>query len=240
VEVCAQGAVTLANGQPVTDASKCIVCGQCVNGCLKSAREIIGRQMSVSQVVAEVEKDVIFYDESGGGVTFSGGEPLMQPDFLFELLGQCRTMGIHTSVDTTCYAEPEIVMKAAERTDLFLCDIKHMDPVQHEQFTSVDNSLILYNIKSLSDAGKRIVIRIPIIPGFNDEPDNIDRTAEFAASLAVVRQIDILPYNIGGLEKSNRLTAKFSLMGTQAPDDEKMEAIAETLRSFGFEVKIGG
>jgi len=211
-----------------------------VDGCLKSAREIIGRQMSVSQVMAEVEKDVIFYDESGGGVTFSGGEPLMQPDFLSELLGQCKTMGIHTAVDTTCYAEPEIVMKAAGRTDLFLCDIKHMDPVLHEQFTSVDNALILYNIKSLSDAGKRIVIRIPIIPGFNDEPDNIDKTAEFAASLAGVRQIDILPYNVGGLEKSNRLTGCLNLMETQAPGDEKMEGIAETLKSFGFEVKIGG
>ena len=149
-------------------------------------------------------------------------------------------MGIHTAVDTTCYAEPEIVMKVAGQTDLFLCDIKHMDPVLHEQFTSVDNALILYNIKSLSDAGKRIVIRIPIIPGFNDEPDNIDRTAEFAASLAGVRQIDILPYNAGGAEKSTRLTAKYDLMKTKTPGDEEMNSIAETLRSFGFDVKIGG
>ncbi len=240
VEVCTQGAVSLANGQPVTDASKCIVCGQCVDGCLRSAREIIGRQMSAGQVMAQVEKDIIFYDESGGGVTFSGGEPLMQPDFLFELLGQCKTMGIHTAVDTTCYAEPQIVMKVAEKTDLFLCDIKHMDPVPHEQFTSVDNALILYNIRSLSDAGKRIVVRIPIIPGFNDEPDNIEKTAEFAASLAAVRQIDILPYNIAGKEKSTRLTGRFGLMEAQAPHDEQMADIAETLKSFGFEVKIGG
>jgi len=211
-----------------------------VDGCLKSAREIIGRRMSVGQVMAEVEKDVIFYDESGGGVTFSGGEPLMQPDFLLELLNRCRSMGIHTAVDTTCYAEPEIVMKVAEQTDLFLCDIKHMDPVLHEQSTSVDNDLILYNIRSLSDAGKRIMIRIPIIPGFNDEPDNIEKTAEFAASLAGVSRIDILPYNAGGPEKSNRLTAQFSLMETRAPGDEKMARIAETLKSFGFEVKIGG
>jgi len=240
VEICARGAITLAEGVPVTDAGKCSVCGECVDGCLRSAREIIGREMTVGQVMAEVEKDIIFYDESGGGVTFSGGEPLMQPDYLLALLGQCKTMGIQTVVDSTCYAEPEIVMKVAGQTDLFLCDVKHMDAALHEQFTSVDNALILYNIKGLSDAGKAIVIRIPIISGFNDDPDNIDKTAEFAASLAGVRQIDILPYNAGGPEKSTRLTAKYSLMETQVPDDERMAMIAETLRSFGFEVKIGG
>ncbi|MFH1718599.1 MAG: glycyl-radical enzyme activating protein [Planctomycetota bacterium] len=240
VEVCTRGAITLADGVPVTDASKCSVCGECVDGCLRSAIEIIGREMTVDQVMAEVEKDIIFYDESGGGVTFSGGEPLMQPDYLLALLNRCRARGVRTAVDTTCYAEPEIVMKVAGQTDLFLCDLKHMDPVLHEQFTSVDNALILYNIKSLSDAGKRIVIRIPIIPGFNDEPTNIEKTAEFAASLAGVRQIDILPYNSGGREKSTRLTTEFNLMETEAPGDGKMAMIAETLRSFGFEVKIGG
>ncbi len=208
--------------------------------CLSSAREIIGQEMTVDQVMTEVEKDVIFYDESGGGATFSGGEPLMQPDFLLALLNRCRAKSIHTAVDTTCHAKPEIMTLIVEQTDLFLCDLKCMDPVLHKDFTGVDNELILYNIRCLSDAGKRMVIRVPIIPGFNDNGANIETTAEFVKSLGNVSEIDILPYNSGGKEKSARLTAEFDLMETEVPGDERMAVIAATLRDYGFDVKTGG
>ena len=207
---------------------------------MAGAREIIGREMTVGQVMTEVEKDVVFYDQSGGGATFSGGEPLMQPEFLLALLNQCQVQQIHTAVDTSCYAEPEIVESISKKTDLFLCDLKHMDSEKHERFTGVGNNLILDNIKRLSETNKEIIIRIPVIPGFNDDQANIEATGKFAASLPCLSSIDILPYNRGGMEKSSRLSADTKLLRAETPDEEKMNSIAQTLDNFGLEVKIGG
>lgn len=240
MEVCHEQAITLTESGVVTDADKCKCCGKCIHVCLSGAREIIGQEMTVDQVMNEIEKDVIFYDDSGGGVTFSGGEPLMQPEFLLALLKRCRAQDIHTAVDTTCYAEPEIVRKVAAQADLFLCDIKHMDAATHEHFTGVNNDRILYNIKELSKIGKNIVIRLPVVPGFNDDPVNIERTADFAASLGNVVQIGILPYNPGGMEKSARLATKLDLMHAGVPSEEKIKGIAKTFKNCGFDVKIGG
>jgi len=230
----------LTEDEPITSADKCKVCGECVSACPSGAREIIGQQMTVDQVMHEIEKDVIFYDESGGGVTFSGGEPLMQPEFLLALLNRCQAQDIHTAVDTTCHAEPEVVRQVAAVTDLFLCDIKHMEGSAHEHFTGVDNDLILYNIRELANTGTKIAIRIPVVPGFNDDPANMEMTADFAVSLGSIVQIGILPYNRGGMEKSARLTTECDLMQADVPSDEKMERIAKTFRRYGFEVKIGG
>lgn len=240
VEVCSQGAISMVEGKPVTDINKCTKCGQCVDACLAGAREIIGRQISVHEVISEVEKDRIFYDQSGGGVTFSGGEPLLQHEFLAELLNQCRIKDLRTAVDTTCYAEPQVVKKIADKTDMFLCDIKHMDSRTHKEFTGVENELILNNIRELAGTGIDMIIRFPVIPGFNDDPKNIEMTAQFVKSLQNIDRIDILPYNRGGLEKSVRLCADFGLMKTDTPGDEDMENIAEVFRKCGFEVKIGG
>ena len=196
--------------------------------------------MAASEVMTEVRKDVIFYDQSGGGATFSGGEPLMQPEFLLGLLEACRAEGIRTAVDTTCYAAPEVVQDIARPADLFLCDIKHMNSERHREYTGVGNGRILENIAMLARAGKEIFIRVPIVPGFNDDRINIEATARFVQGLKTVRRIDILPYNRGGLEKAVRLTGNLNLMQAQAPADGTMDEIAEFLRGFGFEVKIGG
>jgi len=238
--VCREKAIAFPDGYPVTDVEKCILCGQCAVECPAGAREIIGQQMTVAEVMAEVVKDVIFYDQSGGGVTFSGGEPLMQGDFLLALLNHCRAEGIHTAVDTTCHARGDLVRRVAEIADLFLCDIKHMDSPIHERYTGVPNNLILANLRMLAEAGKKLIVRIPIVPGFNDDTANIENTARFAQSLPTVKRIDILPYNRGGLEKSVRLAAGFDLMESQNPSDEQMAEIARTLRGYGFEVTIGG
>jgi pyruvate formate lyase activating enzyme len=240
VEICPQGAISRVEAGPVTDSQRCILCGECVAACPAGAREIIGRKVTVADCLAEVRKDVIFYDQSGGGATFSGGEPLMQPEFLLALLGACRAEGIRTAVDTTCHAPAPVVQRVAQAADLFLCDIKHMNCQRHKQYTGVDNGRILENIAMLAQAGKKVIIRVPIIPGFNDDRANIEGTARFVQGLKTVRRIDILPYNRGGLEKAGRLTGEINLMQAQAPSDDTMNKIAEVLRGHGFEVKIGG
>lgn len=240
VEECSQEAISLVENHAVTDAERCIFCGRCPDVCPACAREIIGSEMTVGEVMDEVEKDVIFYDQSDGGVTFSGGEPLMQPDFLLALLNQCRELNIHTAVDTSCYAEPEIIESVVGITDLFLCDIKHMNNEMHKRFTGVENNLILENIRGISQTGKKMIIRIPIIPDFNDDPENIEATGEFTASLEGIGRIDILPFNRGGLEKSTRLTGEIESMQLDAPDQEQMSLIAESLKKYVFEVHIGG
>jgi pyruvate formate lyase activating enzyme len=240
VTVCPNQAITFTENGPITDAGKCRLCGECVSACVTGAREIIGWHVTVSEVIRELEKDIVFYDESAGGVTFSGGEPLMQADFLLALLEECRNREIHTAVDTTCYAEPALIEKVAEKADLFLCDLKHMDKDAHKRLTGVDNSLILRNIEWLSNAGKEIIIRIPIIPRFNDDRRNIKMTGEFVASLRGVRRVDILPFNRGGKEKSARLLTDYGIVQAEPPDAEFMNSIADTFRGFGLEVKING
>ena len=240
VEICPEKAISIVDEKAVTDISKCNLCGRCVDACIVCAREIIGREMTVDEVMDEVEKDIIFYDQSGGGVTFSGGEPLMQPEFLLILLNKCQKQGIHTAVDTSCYAESKTIEMISEKTNLFLCDIKHMDSETHERFTGVGNSLILDNIRLLSTAGNEIIIRIPIVPGFNDEKANIEATGRFIESLSSVIRVDILPFNRGGVEKSERLTNQNKYMQVEAPNGQQMKSIAKDLSKYGFEVKIGG
>ena len=240
VDVCITQAISLFEDHSVTDPTDCKLCGECVDVCLTGAREIIGYQTSVADVMAEIEKDIVFYDQSGGGTTFSGGEPLMQPQFLLALLNQCKERNIHTAVDTSCHAEPRIVDMISEKTDLFLCDLKTMDSSIHERFTGVPNTLILDNIKRLAQAGKDMIIRLPVVPGFNDDDANIEATAKFAASLTGVTTIDILPYNRGGKEKSDRLTSAIKLMQTDTPDPQEMNSIARSFNKYGLEVNIGG
>jgi pyruvate formate lyase activating enzyme len=230
----------MPDGYPVTDVEKCRLCGDCASACLAGAREIIGEQMTADEVMTEIRKDVIFYDESGGGATFSGGEPMMQLDFLLALLNRCRAEGIHTAVDTTCHAQNEPMRRVAEVADLLLCDVKHMDSDTHERYTGVPNGLILDNLQAIARAGGRMIIRIPMVPGFNDDRANIEQTAHFVQSLDTVHRIDILPFNRGGLEKAPRLAAEPELTAAPAPKDEKIEQIARTLAGYGFDVKIGG
>ncbi|MBM4026467.1 MAG: glycyl-radical enzyme activating protein [Planctomycetes bacterium] len=240
VEVCPQKAIALTPTGPATSLQRCTLCGECLGACPAGAREIIGRAATAPQIMAEVRKDVIFYDQSGGGVTFSGGEPLLQPEFLLALLEACRAEDIRTAVDTTCHAGQEVVERVARAADLFLCDLKHMNPERHGQYTGVDNGLILENVARLARMGKKIIVRVPIIPGCNDDRANIEETAHFVQALRTVRRVDILPYHPGGREKAVRLAGEVDLMQAETPSAGTMDGIAAILRGHGFEVKIGG
>jgi len=239
-EVCPNGAVTVTAQGPVTDTAKCTLCGLCVEQCPGAAREIIGKRMTVTETMAQIERDIIFYDQSGGGVTFSGGEPLLQLPFLLALLERCRQADIHTAVDTSCYAPPEAIETVGGLADLFLCDIKHTDSEAHREFTGVENTVILNNIRRLAEAGKAVVIRLPVIPGFNDDRANIEATAEFAAALANLVRIDLLPYNRAGAEKAVRLSAGPEPVRIETPGDDLIHRVAEQLANHGLDVRIGG
>ncbi|CAB1083305.1 Pyruvate formate-lyase activating enzyme (EC [Olavius algarvensis Delta 1 endosymbiont] len=181
--VCPEKAIAAGTRGPDWNASDCVFCGTCADICPADSVELIGKTMSVDEVMAEIAKDAVFYDTSRGGVTISGGEPLMQPAFLMDLLEACGKMGFHRTVDTSGYADRQVLLETASRTDLFLYDLKHMDPAKHAGFTGVSNERILANLEFLSRREVAIIIRFPVIPGLNSDEKNIDQTGAFVASL---------------------------------------------------------
>jgi pyruvate formate lyase activating enzyme len=220
-------------------AGPCTRCGACVAACPTDARQRIGRTMTVGQVLAEVRKDRVFYDESGGGVTLSGGEPLMQFEFLQSVLRACRDEGIHTAIDTCGYAPAEQLLAAAGLADLVLYDLKMMDDARHVRFTGVSNTQILDNLVALSDRHCRVWIRVPVIPGVNDREEDLKRLARFAAGIPGVRRVCLLPYHELGKQKSLRLGRPYRMSGAAVPKPERLEAMARLFRQAGLEVMTG-
>ncbi|MCE5184708.1 MAG: glycyl-radical enzyme activating protein [Planctomycetaceae bacterium] len=240
VSACPQGAIVLERGRPAMNPEKCIHCGNCTSVCHSQAREIAGRYVSADELLAEIEKDIVFYDESDGGITLTGGEPLMQANFCRLVLRRCKQRDIHTTVDTCCCGPTESLQALAEYTDLFMCDVKHTDPAIHRQFTGMDNALILDNIRFLADRGCSLVIRIPVVPGFNDKPEQIDQIVQFAKTLKTVRRIDLLPYHSGGVGKAQKLQKSCPVLNTRPPQRQQMQFLQRVVEKHGFNVKVGG
>jgi pyruvate formate lyase activating enzyme len=188
----------------------------------------------------EIEKDRLFYDESGGGATFSGGEPLLQPEFLEELLRECRRVDIHTAVDTTGYAEPEIIRSIIPYTNLFLYDIKFADPEKHRKYTGVSNELILDNLKMLSDEGAEISVRVPVIPGINDDKGEMAAIAGLVSDLPGVVELAVLPYHGTASQKYERFGMEYLLGDLEEPREEDIETLAGFFRGKGLNVRTGG
>jgi pyruvate formate lyase activating enzyme len=225
---------------PWPGGADCDLCGSCVESCPTGARQKTGSLMTVGEVLAEVTKDLIFYEDSRGGVTFSGGEPLMQPEFLKELLTACRQKGIHVAVDTCGHVSPQTLMSIAPLVDLFLYDLKLIDPEQHRQYTGVPNDRILANLQWLGREHGNIWLRIPLIPGANDSSEQIDATARFAASVPGIRQVNLLPYHTTGIQKLRRLGEEYRLPNLRPPAPEFMQLAAKRFRVLGLNAIVGG
>jgi len=219
---------------------KCVLCGNCCRVCPSDALSIAGKQMTVQEILEEIEKDRAFYEESGGGVTFSGGEPLLQPDFLNALLNECKKRDAHTIVDTCGFAQYEIIDRIRDKVDLFLYDIKTMDNHKHRKYIGASNERILGNLKKLAEGGSSVVISFPIIPGINDDDENVTRTAEFVSSLPNIQQVNLLPYHRAGIEKYRNLGKPYKLGRIQPPSNQRIKSVKEKVETFGLKVGIGG
>jgi pyruvate formate lyase activating enzyme len=238
---CERGAIHREDGDRfVTRRGTCIQCGSCVEVCVAEARVIAGREVSTEEILREVEKDRIFYDQSAGGVTFSGGEPLLQHEFLCSLLEACQGRSIHTVVDTTGYASPAIIEDVARATDLFLYDLKTMDDTKHIEFTGVSNRLIVENLQRLVQMRKEVVVRVPIVPEFNDNEQSVQQLGWFVASLENIREIHVLPYHTTGIEKYQRIGMEYSMLNVRPPSKEKIQHIVDELSRFIPFVLVGG
>jgi pyruvate formate lyase activating enzyme len=240
VKSCQREAISLVAQAVSVNREKCVLCNDCCRVCPSDALSIAGKRMSVKEVLEEIERDRTFYEESGGGVTFSGGEPLLQPDFLNALLKECKERAIHTVVDTCGFARYEIIDSIRNKVDLFLYDIKTMDSRKHTKYTGASNEQILKNLKKLAEGGSSIVISFPIIPGINDDDKNVTRTAEFISSLPNIKQVNLLPYHRAGIEKYKNLGKPYKLDKIQPPSNQRIKSVKEIMEAFGIRVGIGG
>jgi pyruvate formate lyase activating enzyme len=218
----------------------CEFCGACVEACPTDGRRLVGTFMSVEEVVAAVLRDRVFYEQSGGGVTFSGGEPLWQAEFLKEALKCCKTAGLHTAVDTCGLAPLQDLLGIAPFTDLFLYDVKSMNDKEHIRYTGLSNERILHNLRELGRVHKSIWIRIPLIPGFNDGKTQLEATARFAAAIRGVRQVNLLPYHKLGSHKFKRVGRNNRLAGLEPPSLESLSSGAVIFRNAGLLTRTGG
>ena len=236
-EACGTGAITFTEAGREIDWEKCNECLECARVCPARGIEIMGTLMTVDEVVAKVEQDRIFYENSGGGMTVSGGEPLVQWEFVARVLERCQEKGIHTALDTCGMAPWKNLERVIEHTDLVLFDVKHMDSAIHKEGTGVGNETILDNARKTAERATTW-IRIPLIPGFNDSESDLMRVANFAVEIGA-EKISLLPYHNLGSSKYPKLGRTYPMEGTPRLVDEEVEALKRWLETMGLEVEIG-
>lgn len=205
-----------------------------------SKSKMVGSQVLVSEVMREVEKDLPFYEESKGGATFSGGEPMLQIDFLQSLLSECKKMDINTAIDTTGYAPLTDFEKVYDTTDVFLYDLKLMDDKLHYEYCGVSNKLIHENLKELSSRGSKIILRLPIIPTLTDTEKNITETISFISTLKNIREIDLLPFHTTAKSKYERMKRENKVVELIPPTKEYMNELKNRFSQLGIPIKVGG
>ena len=236
MDICPLNAIIVDDNRWI-DWEVCDRCLECSKVCPAGAIESVGKYMSAEEVIREIEKDMLFYLNSGGGVTFTGGEPLSQAEFVNELSKQCKERHIHTTLDTSGYAPWGVVEKVLENIDLVLYDIKKLDSNAHEEGTGVTNELILENAKKVASK-VTTWLRIPVIPGYNDSEGEIKQLAEFAADLEV-EKVSLLPYHNWGESKYEKLGRNYLLAGLESPSERHLQRLKEILESYGLLGSIG-
>ena len=219
---------------------ECFLCAACADACPTDAREAIGRPFGAEELVALAEKDRVFFDTSGGGITFSGGEPLAQADFLLDCLRLARERGLHTAVDTCGHAQWETVRAVAGLADLVLFDLKLVDPEAHRRHTGVDNGTILANLRALSRERIETWIRLPLVPGVNDDAETLESAASFLASLPRAHPVFVLPYHRAAEAKGRRLADAAQRPAFPTPPQGAIDGAVSCLESHGLEVHVGG
>ena len=244
-----------AEPQVLYKRSKCIGCRTCeqegfvVDDCPTKAREICGRAYTMDELMGEVEKERVIMEDSGGGVTICGGEPLMHPDGTLAILRELGRRGFHRTVDTTLYAQPDVVKAVAEACELLLVDLKLMDSGKHRLYTGVGNELILQNIRLIAEAGHPFLIRIPLIEGINADEQNIEQTVRFLHTLPPPYGggtgggiVNILPYHDVGKDKHLRMGSRYNPQGypMSTPTEETLQRCQQQLEAYGLHVVIGG
>ncbi|MEM3650871.1 MAG: glycyl-radical enzyme activating protein [Candidatus Jordarchaeaceae archaeon] len=237
IEACPLKAIQMNEGGAQIDRTKCNLCMKCVEVCPTGAISQIGKKMTLEEIVKEVVQDEIFYRNSGGGITVSGGEPLYQAKFTLNLLRECKNRGLHTALDTTGHAKWEVLDEISNYTDLVLFDIKHLDSEIHQKGTGVGNELILKNLDKILKKGATVWARVPIIPNFNNSSQYIETLAKFL-SKKPFQKISILNYHEWGKHKYKLLDRKYPLTGTQPLSEEKLKEIKRIIESYGMEVTI--
>lgn len=239
--VCPVKACSLTPDGIVTDDSLCNLCGKCAEVCPTLATEMSGRYRSVDELLKIIEKERTFFDQSGGGVTFSGGEPLLHPDFLVEILDACGRENIHRAIDTSGFVKTETLLRVAKHTDLFLYDLKMIDTDKHKLYTGVDNQLILENLKTLAESGAAIQIRIPLIGGVNDDDDSVEAAAAFVAGLPGEKKpVSLLPFHDVARGKDDRLGQVRDLDGLSEPSPDDLERTIRIFADHGLVASVGG
>lgn len=237
--ICPQSAIKVLDGRLNFHRELCRNCGECAKLCYAEARIIKGRRMNTDEILKEVLKDSLFYSRSGGGVTLGGGEPLAQPDFAASILKRLKSQGLHTAMETSGYAQWRDIEKVLDYVDLFLYDVKHLDPHVHREVTGVDNQLILANLRRLTQYGGRVILRTPVIPGFNDSTEQLLAIGRYSLEVGI-QEMHLLPYHRFGAGKYRLLSRDYPFQGVRELAKEKIEAFKRCLASEGLDVKTGG
>lgn len=241
IEVCPEDALKLTPKGIVTDYENCTLCGKCAEACPTKAIEMSGKLYNVNELMGIIERERIHIEHSGGGVTFSGGEPLLFPEFLTEMLKACGEKGLHRAVDTCGFASTKTLLEIAKYTDLFLYDLKLMDAQKHKKWTGVDNQLILKNLKVLAETGANINIRIPLIKNINSDVEEITKMAEFIDSLPGYKpMVSLLPYHNIAKGKYQKLKMEYNSGEMDEPTETDIQKVRKIFNSFGIETEIGG
>ncbi|MCE5239863.1 glycyl-radical enzyme activating protein [bacterium] len=236
---CPNEALSAGEDGIVIDRTRCQGCGTCAETCYAEALVLRGQRMTVAEVIAEVLKDRPFYENSGGGMTLSGGEPLFQPEFAIALLRAAKAEGLRTCLDTSGLVAPEVLQAALECVDLVLYDLKTTDQVRHSRHTGCDNRLILENLRRVTSNGQAVKLRMPLVPGFNDRPEDMEAAARFIAGLKHAPPLEVLPYHKLGEGKYEALGIAGGFQA-EPPARAEVEALAAVARKHGVQCEVGG